>query len=236
MTAAGTAVADLWLAHSPCGSASATFPVFAGTLNSFVGASTEVQFPYVARREDRSTRSKHSDDALEQPVNILGQRTRTWAVLAVGASLTALLTVSAGPGQAASSHSCAGGGYRLVNLATGATVASSAAGEVDRTIAASSLGAAGAKFGVRGRYISFDVRLSDFAVFDYAFTGAANPEDITGGRRTPVYASKIPQHRGRVLSSAVGVELDEEDMVLGRTGTGLSMKIQAKDCAQGGIF
>ncbi len=32
------------------------------------------------------------------------------------------------------------------------------------------------------------------------------------------------------------MELDEEDLVIMRNGTGLSMKIQSKDCAQGGIF
>ena len=164
------------------------------------------------------------------------QRVRTWAAAALGAVLTPLVLVAAGPSQAASSDSCENGGFSLVNLTTGATVASSAAGEVDRTISASSFGGPSARFGVRGRYTSFDVRLRDFAVYNYAFTGAANPEDITGGRRTPVYASKVPDHRGLVLSSGVSVELDEEDLVISRTGTGLSMKIQAKDCAQGGIF
>ena len=59
---------------------------------------------------------------------------------------------------------------------------------------------------------------------------------MTGGRFTPVFASKVPDHRGLALTSAITVELDEEDLELSRTGTGLSMKIQAKDCAQGGIF
>ncbi len=166
----------------------------------------------------------------------LALRLRRRAALALGAALVPTLAVAAGPVQAASSDACAGGSFRLVNLTTGATVATSATGEVDRTIAASAFGAAGARFGVRGRYVSYDVRLSDFAVFNYAFTGAANPEDMTGGRRTPVYASKIPQHRGRVLSGGLAVELDEEDLVIRRSGSGLSMKIQSKDCAQGGIF
>lgn len=160
----------------------------------------------------------------------------TWVVVALAAVLPLLGLVATGPSQAASSDACEKGGFSLVNLATGTTVASSAAGEVDRVVPAASLGAANARFGVRGRYISFDVRLRDFAVFHYGFTGAANPEDITGGRRTPVFASKIPHHRGLVLSSGVTVELDEEDLVISRAGTDLSMKIQAKDCAQGGIF
>jgi hypothetical protein len=163
----------------------------------------------------------------------LRSRKRTWAALAVGALVAPLGVLSAAPGQAASSDSCEGGGFRLVNLGTGATIA---AGEVERTIPASSFGAAGARFGVRGRYISYNVSLRDFAVYDYAFTGAANPEDITGGRRTPVYASKVPQHRGLSLSSGVTVELEEEELVISRTGRRLSMKIQSKDCAQGGLF
>ena len=160
----------------------------------------------------------------------------TWAAVALGAVLAPLaLVVATSPSQAASSDACENGSFSLVNLATGATMASSATGEVDRVIPAASLGAT--TFGVRGRYISYDVRLRDFAVFNYTFTGAANPEDITGGRRTPVYASKIPNHRGLVLNSGVSVELEEEDLVISRTGTGgLSMKIQSKDCAQGGIF
>jgi hypothetical protein len=92
-------------------------------------------------------------------------------------------------------------------------------------------------FRVQGTYTQFDVRSSDFAVFNYAFTGAASPQDLTGGRFTPVYESKIPDHRGLVLTSRIGLKVRGADLVLSRTGTGgLSMKIQAKDCPQGGIF
>ena len=158
---------------------------------------------------------------------------RSIGVVGAGLVLAPLAVLQAAPGQAASSDSCANGGFALVNLATGATVAR---GEVDRVISASSFGARTARFGVRGRYISFDVRLSDWAVFDYTFTGAANPEDITGGQRTPVFASKIPDHRGATLTSGVEVRLDEEDLVIERSGAVVDMKVQAKDCAQGGIF
>ena len=76
-----------------------------------------------------------------------------------------------------------------------------------------------------------------FGIRDYAFTGAPNPQDITGGRRTPVWAEKTPDHRGYVLTSAVDVDIDGPDLVIKRSGTGdLDMKIQAKDCATGGIF
>ena len=159
---------------------------------------------------------------------------RALGIALATAVIAPALALAAGTGaQAASSDSCEGGGFRLVNLTTGAEVARSTVDGIDRVVSAAALGA---RFGVRGRYISYDVRASDFAVLDYAFTGAANEEDITGGRRTPVYKSKVPDHRGRTLSSGISVSLEEEDLEIGRTGTGLSMKIQSKDCAQGGIF
>ena len=65
---------------------------------------------------------------------------------------------------------------------------------MDRTIAVRDLGL-GDRFGVRGKFVSFNVSRSTFAIYDYAFTGAANPLDMTGGRRTPVWASKVPNHR-----------------------------------------
>ena len=34
-------------------------------------------------------------------------------------------------------------------------------------------------------------------------TGAANPEDITGGVRTPVFASKVPDLGARTLDGSV---------------------------------
>ncbi len=158
---------------------------------------------------------------------------RRCAALLSWALLVPLAVVGlAAPAQAKKGGACDGGGFSIVNTTTNAVVASGE--DVERTVTAAALG--GATFGVRGRYVSYDVRLSDFAVLDYAFTGAANPKDMTGRRRTPVFASKIPDHRGLSLSSAVSVTLDDEVLELGRTGTGLSMKIQSKDCAQGGIF
>ncbi len=163
-------------------------------------------------------------------------RTRRRSVYAAGAAAALALTMLAvvdTPAEAASSKGCAGGGFSLVNLTTGVTVARSGKDRIRTTIPAAQLGG---RFAVRGRYAQFEVNSRDFAVFNQAFTGAANELDITGGRFTPVFASKIPDHRGLSLTSAVSVELDNEALSLQRTGTGLGMKIQAKDCAQGGIF
>jgi len=142
------------------------------------------------------------------------RRARPGLIAALAALVvTPLLTsVVASPVQAAKSDGCEGGNYKLVNLTTNAVIAS---GEVDRTIPAATFGP-GARFGVRGVYNEFDVGLADFAVFDYAFTGAPNPVDMTGGVRTPVFASKQPDHRGLALNSGITVDLDEEDLVISR--------------------
>lgn len=161
---------------------------------------------------------------------------RRRSVLATMAAATLVAAIAigvTGPAQAASSKGCTGSGFSLVNLTTGAIVAKAGADRIRTTIPAAKFGD---KFAVRGRYAQFEVRAKDFAVFNQAFTGAANPLDMTGGRFTPVFASKIPDHRGLTLTSAISVELRDDSVALGRTGAGLSMKIQAKDCAQGGIF
>ncbi|QNA90966.1 hypothetical protein G4G28_05060 [Massilia sp. Dwa41.01b] len=98
-------------------------------------------------------------------------------------------------------------------------------------------GSVGSVFRVQGKYIQFDVDAASFGVLNYTMTGAPNPVDITGGKATPVFESKMPDHRGLVLNGSVSVELSSSaDMVLTRSGPGLTMKIQAKDCANGGLF
>jgi hypothetical protein len=159
---------------------------------------------------------------------------RTGVIAALAALVLApmLATTFAGPVEAAKSSGCEGGGYRLVNLSTNAVVTS---GDVTTTVSAGSF-AGNTRFGVRGLYTEFDVGLADFAVFNQAFTGAPNPLDMTGGRRTVVFASKVPDHRGLTLTSGISVQSLKDDLVITRTGPGLTMKIQAKDCAAGGIF
>jgi hypothetical protein len=132
------------------------------------------------------------------------------------------------PLQAASSEGCEGGGFSIV-FANGTTLS----GEVDTRVPAASLGA---RFQVRGKFVEFDVVSSTFELLNYTFTGAPNPLDITGGVRTPVFERKTPDHRGLVLTGGMDVEIEEDDLVISREGGSLSMKIQAKDCAQGGLF
>lgn len=164
----------------------------------------------------RQTTPRAWADRLPEPA----ARVASAAVAAAGLA-AGFLTVTA-PAQAASSEGCVGGGFQVLGQA----------GEFDGTVAAP-----GSRFLVQGKYVRFEVDPANFAIYNYAFTGAANELDITGGRATPVYASKIPDHRGLVLTSSITLEVKDEEMTLFRTGTGgLAMKIQAKDCAQGGLF
>ena len=94
-------------------------------------------------------------------------------------------------GRRPSVAGCEGGGFTLVGLADGTTVS----GDQDTTVAAGRLGQT---FLARGRYHEFVVVSSTFGVRNQAFTGAPNPLDLTGGRRTVIYAEKTPDHRGLV--------------------------------------
>ncbi|NUR05508.1 MAG: hypothetical protein HOQ22_06195 [Nocardioidaceae bacterium] len=147
--------------------------------------------------------------------------TRTVAVLAALLLPAFGYTALSGPAHAASSTGCENGGFSVLGKS----------GTFTGTVPAPA-----GRFRVQGRYAQFDVDPADFAVYDQAFTGAPNPLDQTGGRFTPIYASKVPDHRGLTLTSPITVELSGGDLVISRTGPGLSMKLQAKDCANGGIF
>jgi hypothetical protein len=138
------------------------------------------------------------------------------------------------PVHAAAAAGCEGGGFATTGLVSGATVAASpAGGDLATTIDAGSLGPS---ILVTGRYVEFTVVAATFEVQNWTLTGAPNALDITGGRRTVVMASKTPDHRGLSLTSALNVQIAGPDLVISRVGPGLSMKIQAKDCANGGVF
>jgi hypothetical protein len=131
--------------------------------------------------------------------------------------------VSVARGHAATAASCDGGGFTVLGLS----------GDQTTTVPAA---AVPATFLVKGRYIEFTVVANSFGITDYTFTGAPNPLDMTGGHRTVAFASKTPDHRGLVLTGAVSVAISGETLELSRSGPGLSMKLQANDCAKGGLF
>jgi hypothetical protein len=134
-----------------------------------------------------------------------------------------LIIISPQRAFAASSAGCVGGGFSLLGLS----------GNQKAIVPAASVGST---FLVKGLYVEFSVDAATFGVRDWTLTGAPNDLDITGNRRTVVFSAKIPDHRGLSLTSDVSVESSGDSLVITRSGDGLSMKIQAKDCANGGVF
>jgi hypothetical protein len=138
------------------------------------------------------------------------------------ASVAAVLAAPAG---AASSKGCDGGAFTVA--ASGTVVAQSG------TVPASALSGT---VQVRGRYQRFDVDPATLSVYDFVFTGAPNPLDMTGGVPTTAFASKVADLGAERLTGALTVSIDKDALQLSRGGGGVSMRLQAKDCANGGIF
>jgi hypothetical protein len=90
-----------------------------------------------------------------------------------------------------------------------------------------------ATFQVTGKYVSFTVDTATLGVRNYTLNGGAG--QLTT-RPLVVFASKLPDLRGAALTSDISVQNDGGTIVLQRSGNGVSMTIQAVDCASGGIF
>lgn len=139
-------------------------------------------------------------------------------------ALAALALVGlAGTASAATSAACTGGGFTALGYS----------GKSKIDVPASKLTG---RFLVKGKYVEFEVDPNTLAVYNVVMTGAANSLDMTGGVRTPVFASKVPDLRGDKLADKMRMELKDGGLELRRSGKSVDMKIQAKDCAQGGIF
>jgi hypothetical protein len=154
---------------------------------------------------------------------------RTRRPLALAATALTALAVLPGllaPASAATSSGCTGGGF---------TVTTPEGRDVSNAKLSTASMAAGTRLHVTGRYVEFDVAPVTGNVYDYVYTGAANPASMTPGVRTPVFASKTLD-LGPVLRGEVESKSDRGDLVLLSRGAGGKVKIQAKDCATGGIF
>lgn len=126
----------------------------------------------------------------------------------------------------ATSAACDGGRFRIVS---GGTTFQGNRG-FDLSVPA------GSRIQVLGKYVQFEVDGDTLSTLNYVLTGAANPLDLTGGKRTTVFASKTVDLGGRKLSGTLKASVSGNGLVLERRGSGIKMKLQAKDCAQGGIF
>ncbi|WP_241758680.1 hypothetical protein [Pyxidicoccus parkwayensis] len=148
-------------------------------------------------------------------------------------AFTAILAIVSVPStaHAAGGATCEGGNFRVI-LPGGQTFSARGGYKVK----ASNL-ANGSVIQVRGKYIDYDVNVSTFAVYNYTLTGAAGADDMTGGVRTPLFTSKEPAIANNALDSGdLDIRLDTQSIELRRDGRNIKMKIQAKDCSQGGIF
>ena len=137
-------------------------------------------------------------------------------------AVAVLMIAMSGASFAATSKACEGGGFTVLGLS----------GKQDKKYSSG----VPATFLVKGKYVEFTVEAASLGVRNWTLTGAPNELDLTNGRRTVVFASKLPDLRGSALSGEMRLKMDKGDLVLTRKGNGVEMKIQAKDCAQGGIF
>jgi hypothetical protein len=129
--------------------------------------------------------------------------------LVSAAGLTLLLAVAIVPSaEAASSRDCEGGGWRLTTVGT--------------------------TLQVRGRHVEFDFNLTTGAIRNWTLTGAPNPGRLVLSP-TVIFLEKTPLH-GAVLNRTERLRNREGDLVITRTNGDVSVKIQAKDCSQGGVF
>jgi hypothetical protein len=134
---------------------------------------------------------------------------KLWKSISAGATVALLLLVgAAGITEAASSKFCEGGGWVLTQQ--------------------------GNTMLVRGRHVQFDLNLGTMAVLNWTLTGAANPGRLVD-RPTVIFLEKTPLH-GALLTQTERLRNNNGDLVFTRTNGVVSVKIQAKDCSQGGVF
>ncbi len=87
---------------------------------------------------------------------------------------------------------------------------------------------------VRGTHVRFDIDLRTGGVRNWTLTGAPNVGRLVQ-RPTVIFTEKTPLH-GATLTKTERLRNDKGDLVLIRTSGVVTVKIQAKDCAQGGVF
>jgi hypothetical protein len=157
--------------------------------------------------------------------------TSAMAATAATAFTTVLVAGAPAPAIAATSAGCESGNFSAV-LPSGKILS----GNTGFKVASRDL-PSGSRVRMVGRYVDFSFDVSTLAVYDYTMTGAPNAMDLTGGVRTPVFASKVPDLGGRTLDgSELEISLSPQTALVKRDGAAGKIKLQVKDCATGGIF
>jgi hypothetical protein len=88
---------------------------------------------------------------------------------------------------------------------------------------------------VKGTYVDFSVAMDTFRVYSFTLTGAPGEDDVTGGVRTTVYTTINPTH-GKTLTGNLELRLSSEQVILRRSGGGITMKLRAKDQTRGDLI
>src|SRR3989442_2027728 len=143
-----------------------------------------------------------------------GHVTRARWYVGVAMLIMLSLILVAGRADAGTAAACEGGGFSLV--LPGGTVSGSQKGTIPA-------GALGESFLVKGKYVEFEVGSATFGIRNYTLTGVPNPLDITGGRRTTIFARKTPDQPGPTLHDDLVLRIKERDHMLERTGPVLCM-------------
>lgn len=139
---------------------------------------------------------------------LTGSPAKATRLLAMLALMLLGFAFTAGNAEAASSRFCDGGGWVLTQQGTTTLV--------------------------RGRHVQFDIDLRTGGVRNWTLTGAPNPGRLVE-RPTVIFTEKTPLH-GAVLTQTERLRNDKGDLVFIRTNGVVTVKIQAKDCSQGGVF
>ena len=158
-------------------------------------------------------------------------RTYAWLSLAL-AMLAAIIFAAVMVSTPERVQAAKGGTCERFTVSTGGQTFS---GDQKRTLQPSQVGPT---IEVSGTYIRFTVESNTFTVRNYTHTGADSPradKNLPIDAPTVIFESKVPNH-GEKLTSGVSLDLNNEAVVLERSGGGQDMKIQAKDCQQGGLF
>jgi hypothetical protein len=161
------------------------------------------------------------------------RKVRTYAWLALALAMLAAIILAAvmvstpERAQAAKAGTC-----ERFTVSTGGQTFS---GDQKRTLQPSQVGPT---IEVSGTYIRFTIISNTFEVRNYTHTGADSPrpdKNLPIDGPTVIFTSKVPNH-GQILNGPLSLEIAAEGVVLERAGGGQDMKIQAKDCQQGGLF
>ncbi|MTD14719.1 hypothetical protein GIS00_12285 [Nakamurella sp. YIM 132087] len=90
---------------------------------------------------------------------------------------------------------------------------------------------------IRGTHVTFDIDTATLGVYHYTLTGAADPQRMVT-KPTEIFASKVPTLTAAQRAGVRIKELEVKDdtLVVRFQVAGGTLKVQAKDAPQGGIF